>query len=248
MMNVCHSQDLLQEFMARIQRAHYETFVINLASAYEAANIDEFIGGKSHPDASNPYVHKQGKRECLELASHMKKFLKERFPGIVNLMDLVRKDSATQNLSDDSNKLWECIDNKVEPRDREARTIRHSKRCYPKHLKALNPKKTQRQPFIVAVADTETVLRNEVHVAYAVDLATHGVKYTFIRTTNEEPLAIRVSCLSGKEAAISSKGFLHTAHPPLLVRSGKEYQTIRTMLSGKTCRPSRMKGERLHHY
>ncbi|KAK8942997.1 hypothetical protein KSP39_PZI008754 [Platanthera zijinensis] len=38
-MNVCHSQDLLQEFMARIQRARYETFVINLASAYEGSRF-----------------------------------------------------------------------------------------------------------------------------------------------------------------------------------------------------------------
>lgn len=35
MMNVCNSQDLLKEFMVRIQRARYETFIINLASAYE---------------------------------------------------------------------------------------------------------------------------------------------------------------------------------------------------------------------
>lgn len=32
MMNVCN---LLKEFMVRIQRARYETFIINLASAYE---------------------------------------------------------------------------------------------------------------------------------------------------------------------------------------------------------------------
>lgn len=33
--SVCNYQDLLKDFMGRIQRARYETFIINLASAYE---------------------------------------------------------------------------------------------------------------------------------------------------------------------------------------------------------------------
>lgn len=33
--NLTNSQDLLKDFMGRIQRARYETFIINLASAYE---------------------------------------------------------------------------------------------------------------------------------------------------------------------------------------------------------------------
>lgn len=35
LMNVCNYQNLVKEFMKRIQRARYETFIINLASAYE---------------------------------------------------------------------------------------------------------------------------------------------------------------------------------------------------------------------
>lgn len=78
------------------------------------------------------------------------------------------KDSATPNISDDeiASKLWECIDSKVVGEPREARTIGHSKRRYPKHLTALNPSESQRKPFIVA--DIETVLINDVHIPYAV--------------------------------------------------------------------------------
>jgi len=75
-------------------------------------------------------------------------------------------DSATPNITDDeiANKIWESIDSKVVPR--EARRIGHSKRRYPKHLTAIKPSSSQRQPFIVA--DTETVLINDVHIPYAV--------------------------------------------------------------------------------
>lgn len=40
-------------------------------------------------DIHNHFSTLLGKRECMELASHIKKFFQERFPGIVNLMDLV---------------------------------------------------------------------------------------------------------------------------------------------------------------
>lgn len=40
MTKVCKFQDLLKEFMERIQRARYETFIINLASAYEGYQLD----------------------------------------------------------------------------------------------------------------------------------------------------------------------------------------------------------------
>ncbi|GKA18019.1 DNA polymerase-like protein, partial [Tanacetum coccineum] len=48
----------------------------------------------------------------------------------------------------------------------EARKIDHRKRQYHKHITALNPTSKGRMPFIVA--DTETVLINEIHVPYAV--------------------------------------------------------------------------------
>lgn len=77
------------------------------------------------------------------------------------------KDSATPIISDDeiASKLWECIESKVVFEPKKARTIGHRKRRYLKHLTALKPKKTQRQPFIVA--DIETVFLNQIHVPYA---------------------------------------------------------------------------------
>nr|GMC76315.1 RNA polymerase [Ipomoea batatas] len=48
----------------------------------------------------------------------------------------------------------------------EARKIDHRKSQYPKHITALNPTRKERMPFIVA--DTETVLINDIHVPYAV--------------------------------------------------------------------------------
>lgn len=71
-------------------------------------------------------------------------------------------------ISDDeiASKIWECINMKEAFRPREARTIGHSKRCYPKHLTALKASSSQRQPFIVA--NIETLLINDVHVPYAV--------------------------------------------------------------------------------
>lgn len=77
------------------------------------------------------------------------------------------KFSATQFLSDDeiASMLWECINSKVGVEPREARTIGPRKHRYPKHLTALKPKKRKRQTFIVA--DTETVILNNVHVPYA---------------------------------------------------------------------------------
>lgn len=78
------------------------------------------------------------------------------------------KDSATPIISDDeiASKLWECIESMVVVEPKKARTIGHRKRRYLKHLTALKPKKSQRQPFIVA--DIETVFRNQIHVPYAV--------------------------------------------------------------------------------
>lgn len=48
----------------------------------------------------------------------------------------------------------------------EARKIEHRKGQYHKHITALNPTRKERMPFIVA--DTETVLINNIHVPYAV--------------------------------------------------------------------------------
>ena len=79
------------------------------------------------------------------------------------------QDSAVPIISDDeeiARKIWECIDCKAEVIPREARTIGHRKRRYSKHITALKPKISQRQPFIVA--DTETVIQNTTHVPYAV--------------------------------------------------------------------------------
>lgn len=75
--------------------------------------------------------------------------------------------SATLFISDEkiASMLWECINCKVVLEPREARTMGHRKHRYPKHLTALKPKKSKRKTFIVA--DTETVIHNNVHVPYA---------------------------------------------------------------------------------
>lgn len=52
----------------------------------------------------------------------------------------------------------------VEPN--ESQRIGSHKHSYPKYLTSLKPTKRQRQPFIVA--DTETVIIDQVHVPYAV--------------------------------------------------------------------------------
>lgn len=72
--------------------------------------------------------------------------------------------------SDDdiSKKIWECVDNKVVVEAKEAKRLGGNKKVvpYPTYITSISPKKRERQPFIVA--DTETVLINNVHVAYAV--------------------------------------------------------------------------------
>ena len=66
-----------------------------------------------------------------------------------------------------ASKVWESIQSKervVEPK--EDILFKKSKRRYPKYIEALKPIKRPKQPFIVA--DTETILVNDVHVPYAV--------------------------------------------------------------------------------
>lgn len=77
------------------------------------------------------------------------------------------KVSAMPIISNDeiASKLWECINSMVVVEPKEARTLRHRKHCYPNYLTALKPKKSIRKPFIVA--DTETILIDQVHVPYA---------------------------------------------------------------------------------
>lgn len=79
------------------------------------------------------------------------------------------KESSTQSISDDeiAIMIWECIEKNVEMVELiEARRIGDSKRHYPKHLTEVKASDKQRQPFIVA--DTETILINQIHVPYAV--------------------------------------------------------------------------------
>lgn len=78
------------------------------------------------------------------------------------------KESEIPNISDDeiASKLWGCASCKMQVEPREARSVGWGKRRYPKYITALKPSERPREPFIVA--DTETVLINDVHVPYAV--------------------------------------------------------------------------------
>ena len=80
------------------------------------------------------------------------------------------KATAAPNLSDDDilYKLIEWMKNPGDDVHRDAIKITHSdsKSRYPKSLTSLKPSNQKRRPFIVA--DTETVLVNDVHVPYAV--------------------------------------------------------------------------------
>lgn len=80
------------------------------------------------------------------------------------------QESSTLNLTDNdiSNMIWECFEKNVMMVDLiEARRIGDSQRNYPKnHLTEVKERKKERHPFIVA--DTETILIDDIHVPYAV--------------------------------------------------------------------------------
>ena len=80
------------------------------------------------------------------------------------------KDSVMPNLSDDyiARTIRDNLGSMVEVEPREVKTISHSKskRRYPKHITALKTKVKEMRPFIVA--DTETILIDNIHIPYAV--------------------------------------------------------------------------------
>lgn len=84
-------------------------------------------------------------------------------------LDGKKKDRPPISEEDRHNSLSSIIQaglTEVEPIT--AREIRNSKRSYPTHITALNPRCTELKPFIVA--DTETILVDDVHTPYAAGL------------------------------------------------------------------------------
>lgn len=85
-------------------------------------------------------------------------------------MDGKKRDSPSLSEDERYNKLSSIIEGGLsEIKPIGVREIRHSKRSYPKHITALKPcRRTKLKAFIVA--DTETLLINDVHKPYAAGL------------------------------------------------------------------------------
>ncbi|GKV53287.1 hypothetical protein SLEP1_g59819 [Rubroshorea leprosula] len=106
----------------------------------------------------------------------------------IYLLDM--KDSAMPKpLSDEeiASKIWECINSKVVVEPKETIKFKHSKRRYPEYLTALKPSKRPKQSFIVA--DSETVLINNVHVPYAAGFLVVRVGDELLSETANQRLA-----------------------------------------------------------
>nr|KUM49076.1 DNA polymerase [Picea glauca] len=85
-------------------------------------------------------------------------------------MEGMQDKDVTLTYEEIDTKIWELINANIGDGDGDAEpqevpAMGGSKRRYPDHVTALKPKGKDRQPFIVA--DTETVLVNDVHVPYA---------------------------------------------------------------------------------